>query len=309
MATPSVPPTTAPPHQATDPVPLALWPVAQTNAKSQRAGRYHPDCAQHPGKMLPALARRIVTEYAEPGALVVDPMAGTATTLIEAALAGRRAIGVELEPRWVALARRNAAHVLGPDAHRLVEIRRGDATALADVLGDVTGRVDLVCTSPPYDREVAIPNVARWHDEGRLGASLERNHSADRANLGHARGAAYEAAMAAVYAGCFALLRPGGILVAVTKHSGQGGRTLDLARLTVALAQAAGFTYLGHVIALHAAIRDGELVARPSLWQGQRVRHDRARGEPAHLVVHEDVIALIKPDRGAVSTSEVAHAH
>ena len=75
-------------------MPLAIWPVAQTTAQWQRAGRYLPDCIRHPGKMLPELARRIVTEYSDPGALVVDPLAGIGTTVVEAALLDRRAIGV-----------------------------------------------------------------------------------------------------------------------------------------------------------------------------------------------------------------------
>ena len=49
--------------------------------------------------MLPELARRIVVEYSVPGALVVDPLAGIGTTIAEAALLDRRAVGVELEDR------------------------------------------------------------------------------------------------------------------------------------------------------------------------------------------------------------------
>jgi hypothetical protein len=130
------------------------------------------------------------------------------------------------------------------------------------------------------------------------------NYSSDRANLGHARGGAYEAAMAEIYAACHAVLRPGGRLVVVTKNTRRKGRTLDLAGLTVALASAAGFSYLGHVIALHAAIRDGDLVARPSYWQATQIRHARGRGEPAHLVAHEDVTSFIR----VPTPSEVARA-
>ena len=111
--------------------------------------------------------------------------------------------------------------------------------------------------------------------------------------------------MAEIYAGCYAVLRPGGDLVMVTKNTRRKGRTLDLAGLTVALATRAGFTYLGHVIALHAAIRDGDLVARPSYWQTTQVRHARQRGEPAHLVAHEDVTSFIR----TTTPSEAAHAH
>ncbi|MHB1928244.1 MAG: TRM11 family SAM-dependent methyltransferase, partial [Acidimicrobiales bacterium] len=129
------PPSTQPPSKqppSNQGVPLAIWPVAQTTAQWQRAGRYLPDCARHPGKMLPELARRIITEYCEPGALVVDPLAGIGTTLAEAALLGRRAVGVELEARWVSLAAANLDHMLDRRRRDLAEIRRGDARDLPE---------------------------------------------------------------------------------------------------------------------------------------------------------------------------------
>src|ERR1700690_2893090 len=95
-------PTTPRPTRPT--VPLAIWPVAQTTAQWQRAGRYLPAVTAHPGKMLPELARRIITEYSTPGQLIVDPLAGIGTTIVEAALLDRRAAGIELEDRWAALA-------------------------------------------------------------------------------------------------------------------------------------------------------------------------------------------------------------
>src|ERR1035438_60590 len=58
-------------------------------AQYQRAGRYLPACSQHPAKMFPELARRIVPEYSTPGQVVLDPLAGIGTTLVEAALVDR----------------------------------------------------------------------------------------------------------------------------------------------------------------------------------------------------------------------------
>jgi hypothetical protein len=49
------------------------------------------------------------------------------------------------------------------------------------------------------------------------------------------------------------------------------------------------------VIALLAAVRDGQLHARPSFWQLTQTRRARARGQPAHLVVHEDVSVFLRP--------------
>jgi modification methylase len=290
---------------ATGEVPLALWPVAQRTAQAQRAGRYLPEVAAHPGKMLPELARRIISEYSAPGELVCDPLAGIGTTVVEAALLARQALGVELEPRWARLAEANLDHMLDARTRHLAEIRRGDARRLTGVLEGEAGTVDLVVTSPPYGCDAGIfdPGARARGDRSCVAESL--NYSTNRANLGHARGRAYEDAMADVYAQCRAVLAPGGRLVVVTKNTRRGGATFDLAGLTVALATAAGFSYLGHVVALHAAIRDGGLIARPSFWQTIQVKRARERGEPAHLVAHEDVAVFVAP----TTTKENARAH
>ena len=82
----------------TDAVPLAVWPCAQTTGHRQRAGRYLQACTAHPGKMLPELARRIAAEYAPPGGLVVDPMCGIGTTLVEGAAVGAGGWGWSWSP-------------------------------------------------------------------------------------------------------------------------------------------------------------------------------------------------------------------
>ncbi|MHB1738603.1 MAG: TRM11 family SAM-dependent methyltransferase [Actinomycetes bacterium] len=295
-SSPSSPFSVAPPSWTDDePVPLTVWPVAQVSAQHQRAGRYLPGCAAHPGKMLPALARRIVEAYSGTGDLVVDPMAGVGTTLVEAALIGRRCVGVELEARWVSLARANLDHVLPPAARSLAEVRAGDARVLAGLLGDLAGQVDLIVTSPPYACDAGAIDKTAWQAGARLCERESLNYSTSRANLGHARGEVYLAEMAQVYAGCFAVLRPGGLLVTVTKNMRRSGRLVDLAGTTVRLAREAGFAYLQHVVALLGAVRGGELVAHRSYWQLRQTRLARAAGHPVHLTVHEDVLVLAKP--------------
>lgn len=305
---------THPIHQPTarrPEVPLALWAVAQTSAQQQRAGRYHRGCTAHPGKMPPALAARVITEYSREGDLVVDPMCGIGTTLVEAARLRRHGVGVEIEPRWLALAEANISQTLRPDEHALrPRLHRGDARDLPVMLGPLAGEVDLVVVSPPYGCEAGIIDKRAWRDGGRLCDVESLNYSADRANLGHARGPAYAEAMRAVYTACAAALRPGGLLVTVTKNTRRAGRCLDLAGLTVALAEAAGLTYLQHVIAIHAAVRDGRLHARPSFWQLTQTRRARAHGQPVHLVVHEDVCLFRAPqipsDSGITKDSQPA---
>jgi modification methylase len=280
---------------------LAVWSCAQTSPQYQRAGRYLPASTAHPAKMLPELAHRIVAEYSPPGGLVVDPLCGIGTTLVEAAALGRRAVGVELEARWAELARANLAFTLSDGQVGHGEVRLGDARLLPQVLGDLAGTVDLVATSPPYGGDIGMIDKPTWLAGGTLCRPDTLNYSTDHANLGHARGERYLAELAAVYAGCFAVLRPGGLLVVVTKNLRRQGRVFDLATITVELATRAGFAYLQHVVALLAAVRDGRLHARPSFWQLTQTRKARARGQPAHLVVHEDVSVFLRPSAALTS--------
>jgi modification methylase len=296
MAPRPTPPSPSPsPPEAAEPVPLAVWPCAQTTGHTQRAGRYVAAATAHPAKMLPELARRIIAEYAPPGALVCDPMCGIGTTLVEATGLGRRSVGVELEARWAELARKNLALALPPQRPGRSEVRVGDARRLPELLADLAGTVDLVATSPPYACTPGMIDKAAWRHGGRLCRRDTENYSADRANLGHARGAAYLGEMAGVYAGCFQVLRPGGLLVTVTRNLRRQGRVFDLAAATVTLAEQAGYQYLQHVVALLAAVRDSDLFARPSFWQLHQTRRARERGEPASLLVHEDVLVFAKP--------------
>ncbi len=284
---------------AAEPVPLAVWACAQTTGHLQRAGRYLPESTAHPGKMLPELARRITAEYAPADGLVVDPMCGIGTTLVEAAAQGRRSVGVELEARWADLARQNLAVALPLGRAGRGEVRVGDARRLPELLADVAGTVDLVATSPPYACTPGMIDKPAWRHGGTLARRDTENYSADRANLGHARGAAYLAEMAVVYAGCFEVLRPGGLLVTVTRNLRRRGRVFDLAGATVSLAEQAGFQYLQHVVALLAAVRDGGLHPRPSFWQLTQTRRALGRGEPASLLAHEDVLVFERPVRSA----------
>lgn len=99
-------------------IPLAIWPCAQRTSQWQRHGRYLPESNRHPAKMLPELARRAIETYSDPGDLVVDPMCGIGTTLVEAAHLGRCAIGVEIEQRWAKLAEAKPAPCDPPGCSR-----------------------------------------------------------------------------------------------------------------------------------------------------------------------------------------------
>ena len=56
----------------------------------------------HPTQKPLALVERAITNSSPPGATVLDPFCGTGTTLIACERSGRRGVGVEIDPRYVA---------------------------------------------------------------------------------------------------------------------------------------------------------------------------------------------------------------
>jgi len=64
---------------------------------------------EHPAVMPVELAARAIRLSTWPGETVLDPFAGTGTTLVAARLLGRRAIGVEVSERYCELAAKRLA--------------------------------------------------------------------------------------------------------------------------------------------------------------------------------------------------------
>lgn len=76
------------PPWAADPAPQgrqgSVFVTGQECSREQRRGRYIPESIDHPGKMLPSIARYLIATYTRAGEPVADPMAGINTTVVEA---------------------------------------------------------------------------------------------------------------------------------------------------------------------------------------------------------------------------------
>jgi modification methylase len=136
-------------------------------------------------------------------------MCGVGTTLVEAAALGRRAVEVELEPRWADLARANLTHALPSDQARLAEVRQGDARQLTCLLAEVAERVVLVVTSPPYACDAGVLTSRPGGPAAPCApATASTTRPTPRTWAGPRP--AWHRVMAEVLAGCAQLLRPGG---------------------------------------------------------------------------------------------------
>lgn len=82
----------------------------------------------YPARAHPTTVRRLVEDLVVPEGTVLDPFCGSGTVLVEAMLAGRAAIGTDLNPLAVLLARAKTFPHDPPKTAALVEAAKGVAT-------------------------------------------------------------------------------------------------------------------------------------------------------------------------------------
>ncbi|AWI31415.1 TRM11 family SAM-dependent methyltransferase [Streptomyces tirandamycinicus] len=278
------------------PSPLSVWNTAPTSAPAQRADRYVPGSAAHPAKMLPAIAAHAITTYTRPGDLVLDPMCGIGTTLVEAIGLGRHALGTEYEPRWADLARANTVQAVEASGRGSGNVACGDARRLTELIDERHhGGIALVVTSPPYGNFVH-GQVRSTRETGERGVfKQDYRYSHDPSNLAHVSTDRLLDAFTEILTQCRHVLRPGGTVVVTTRPWRERGELIDLPSAVLAAGQAAGLTPTERCVALLAGIRNSQLIARPSFFQMKNVRDARRQGIPLAVVQHEDVLIFTRP--------------
>jgi modification methylase len=273
----------------------SVWLTCQQPARDQRRGRYVPATRTHPAKMLPALARHAITAYTAPGDLVLDPMCGAGTTLVEAVHAGRHAVGVDIEPRFTTIAAANLDLAAEQGATGTGTVLTGDSTRLRDLLPPgARGRVALVLTSPPYGN--TTHGLVHTTPEGRVAKDHHRYGRAGRGNLAYAGWDRLLDGFTQIMAATYETLRPGGIVV-ITARPVRRHRDdlIDLPSYVLDAAVSVGLQPVERCVALLAAVREDRLVHRASMFALLAARRARARGIPVSAVAHEDVLVLRKP--------------
>ncbi|MFC7306776.1 TRM11 family SAM-dependent methyltransferase [Streptomyces monticola] len=273
----------------------SVWNTAPTSAPAQRKDRYVPGSSAHPAKMLPVLAAHAILAYTRPGETVLDPMCGIGTTLVEAIHHGRNALGVEYEPKWAHLARRNAVSAMLDGGNGHGSVACGDARDLPALIpAEHHGKIALVLTSPPYGPSVH-GQVRSSRETGQRGVvKRDFRYSHDPYNLAHVPTDALLDAFTDILTQCRRLLRPGGTVVVTTRPWRERGELIDLPSAALAAGEAAGLIPTERNVALLAGIRDSRLIPRPSFFQMKNVRDARRQGTPLHLIAHEDVLVFTK---------------
>ncbi len=192
--------------------------------------RKSPDEARlkHPALFPVQLVERLLETFLPPeGQLVLDPFAGSGSTLVGAARTGASAVGLELSPEFLKLAQQRLSDLTAGAA---VELHQASAFDLSKYV--VSGTVDLCITSPPYwdilnQRRTADSKAVRHYGNLKddLGTISDYNQ--------------FLTALTDVFAGVFAVLRPGAYCCIVVMdlrkknrfypfHSDLAGRLTDV---------------------------------------------------------------------------------
>ena len=90
------------------------------------------------------MPRNLILRYSNPGDWVLDQFMGSGTTLVEAKLLNRNAVGVDINPQSVSISETNLQFQC--ETNTKIFTRNGNATDLHFIKDS---RIDFICTHPP----------------------------------------------------------------------------------------------------------------------------------------------------------------
>ena len=129
---------------------VAAFAAALARHKAESRHAIHGFHRWH-GKLIPAIPGAAIEAFTEPGDIVVDPFCGSGTTLVEALLAGRRAIGADIHPLATLLSR--------------VKTRAADPAVLSEAAERVLARAMEGPASGWRERLPPLPKVEHYYPD------------------------------------------------------------------------------------------------------------------------------------------------
>jgi len=227
-----------------------IWQFPRASPKRQREGFYCAESMSHPAKMPTYLAQAIILTYTDEGDLILDPMTGIGTTVIESSKLKRDAIGIEYEKKFLEICNKNLALTkgkLGNEGGRGMFIQ-GDARQLSEV---VSHKFDGIVFSPPFANTLAgsSKDDVKKYKHGSAGKDYgDREDLGQIGNLKHRaintnENNTYSGEMFKVYTQCNSVLKPKGFMILVVKNFRRKGEEINLVNDTIHICKAAGFKF------------------------------------------------------------------
>lgn len=118
--------------------PTTVWSFPDRGSWATHSGRYR-------GNWSPYVPRNLILRYSNPGEWVLDQFMGSGTTLVEAKLLNRNAVGVDINPQSVSISETNLQFQC--ETKSKIFTRNGNAANLHFIKDSC---IDLICAHPPY---------------------------------------------------------------------------------------------------------------------------------------------------------------
>jgi DNA modification methylase len=184
----------------------------------------------HPAKYPETMAQEFIEFFTKQGETVLDPMAGTGSTLIAALRAGRNSHGIELNPKYAEIAKQiieQERATLGDSISELQsQIINGDATLASNYQLPL---IDYVLTSPPY-WDMLHAKGADSQKKRRDTDELDVVYSDLPNDLGNMHEYdEFVEKLVGIYKGLKSLLREKAYLTIIVKNVKKGGKVYPLA--------------------------------------------------------------------------------
>ena len=96
------------------------------------------------GNFAPQIPRNVILNYSEEGEFILDPMVGSGTTLIEARLLNRNAIGYDINQNAINITSARIGFEINNKSKQTVKLCN------AQILSEKENSIDLIVTHPPY---------------------------------------------------------------------------------------------------------------------------------------------------------------
>jgi len=195
--------------------------------------RRSKDVLVHPAKFPEKLVSEFVRFFTKSGQTVLDPMAGTGSTLLACISTGRKGFGVELNPQYVAIGKERIAEAL----NRAREGQDGMTPLTGPTIIEADARrldefdlpeIDYCITSPPY-WDMLRQKGARTQKE-RAEAGLDVFYSSDEKDLGNiAEYDRFVDELVGIFSKVHSLMRDRAYLTIIVKNIKKRGKVYPLA--------------------------------------------------------------------------------
>lgn len=126
--------------------PTTIWSFPDRGSWATHSGKYR-------GNWSPYVPRNLILRYSKPGDWILDQFLGSGTTLVEAKLLNRNAVGVDINPQSVSLSETNLQFQC--NSKTKIFAREGNATDLYFIKNN---KIDFICTHPPYANIIKYSN-------------------------------------------------------------------------------------------------------------------------------------------------------